>query len=135
MTDIKATKLLDAAKQALESLERMKSYGNIFLFRSYEMNPYDQVCEAITSLRQAISELEQRSITEAEQEPDYKAIGKQAYESGYSTGYMDGATKTREAYLQEIEELETENRMLRARNERLTMAMKHLERIIQENVR
>lgn len=38
-------------------------------------------------------------------------------------------------YVALIEELETENRMLRARNERLTMAMKHLERIIQENVR
>ena len=38
-------------------------------------------------------------------------------------------------YVSIIEELEAENRMLRARNERLTMAMKHLERIIQENVR
>ena len=38
-------------------------------------------------------------------------------------------------YVALIEELEAENRMLRARNERLTMAMKHLERIIQENVR
>ena len=28
-----------------------------------------------------------------EQEPDYKAIGQQAYESGYSTGYMDCAVK------------------------------------------
>ena len=38
-------------------------------------------------------------------------------------------------YVSIIEEMEAENRMLRARNERLTMAMKHLERIIQENVR
>ena len=38
-------------------------------------------------------------------------------------------------YVAIIEELEAENRMLRTRNERLTMAMKHLERIIQENVR
>lgn len=28
---------------------------------------------------------------------DYKAIGKQAYESGYSTGYMDGAIKAHES--------------------------------------
>ena len=38
-------------------------------------------------------------------------------------------------YISIIEELETENRMLRARNERLTMAMKKLERILQENLR
>ena len=38
-------------------------------------------------------------------------------------------------YVAIIEELEAENRMLRTRNERLTMAMKKLERIIQENVR
>jgi hypothetical protein len=39
------------------------------------------------------------------------------------------------AYISIIEELETENRMLRARNERLTMAMKKMERILQENLR
>lgn len=38
-------------------------------------------------------------------------------------------------YVALIEELETENRMLRARNERLTMAMKQVERILQENLR
>ena len=38
-------------------------------------------------------------------------------------------------YISIIEELETENRMLRARNERLTMAMKKMERILQENLR
>ena len=38
-------------------------------------------------------------------------------------------------YVSIIEELETENRMLRTRNERLTMAMKKLERILQENLR
>ena len=38
-------------------------------------------------------------------------------------------------YIGIIEELETENRMLRARNERLTMAMKKMERILQENLR
>lgn len=39
------------------------------------------------------------------------------------------------AYISIIEELETENRMLRTRNERLTMAMKRMERILQENLR
>jgi hypothetical protein len=39
------------------------------------------------------------------------------------------------AYISIIEELETENRMLRARNERLTMAMKKMERVLQENLR
>lgn len=38
-------------------------------------------------------------------------------------------------YISIIEELETENRMLRARNERLTMAMKKMERTLQENLR
>ena len=38
-------------------------------------------------------------------------------------------------YISIIEELETENRMLRARNERLTMAMKKMERVLQENLR
>jgi hypothetical protein len=38
-------------------------------------------------------------------------------------------------YISLIEELETENRMLRSRNERLTKAMKQLERIVQENIR
>ena len=38
-------------------------------------------------------------------------------------------------YVSIIEELETENRMLRARNERLTMAMKKMERVLQENLR
>ena len=38
-------------------------------------------------------------------------------------------------YISIIEELETENRMLRTRNERLTMAMKKMERILQENLR
>ena len=38
-------------------------------------------------------------------------------------------------YISIIEELETENRMLRARNERLMMAMKKMERILQENLR
>lgn len=38
-------------------------------------------------------------------------------------------------YVALIEELEAENRMLRSRNERLTMAMKQIERILQENTR
>jgi predicted transcriptional regulator len=50
-----------------------------------------------------------------------------------------GVTKPDEThstvYISIIEELETENRMLRARNERLTMAMKKMERILQENLR
>lgn len=49
-----------------------------------------------------------------------------------ATGVTDGDIHSA-TYVSIIEELEAENRMLRARNERLTMAMKHLERIIQEN--
>ena len=33
------------------------------------------------------------ALAKPEQELDYKAIGQQAYESGYSTGYMDCAVK------------------------------------------
>ena len=33
------------------------------------------------------------ALAQPEQELDYKAIGQQAYESGYSTGYMDCAVK------------------------------------------
>ena len=40
---------------------------------------------------------------EPEQEPDYKAIGQQAYESGYSTGYMDCAVKMKAQPEQEKE--------------------------------
>ena len=49
------------------------------------------------------------------------------------TSPQEGTHST--VYISIIEELETENRMLRARNERLTMAMKKLERILQENLR
>lgn len=48
-----------------------------------------------------------------------------------------GVTKPEHSatYISIIEELEVENRMLRARNERLTRAMKHLAQYIKENVR
>jgi hypothetical protein len=47
-------------KQALEAMERIKSYGNIFMYRKTERNPYDQAVEAITALRQAIAEAEKQ---------------------------------------------------------------------------
>jgi hypothetical protein len=40
----------EAMKLALEALKRMQRYGNTFGYRSHEQNPYEQVCEAITSL-------------------------------------------------------------------------------------
>jgi hypothetical protein len=46
---------IEAMKLALEALERLKAYGNVFRFRQDEQNPYDQACEAIESLRQAIA--------------------------------------------------------------------------------
>lgn len=51
-----------------------------------------------------------------------------------ATGVTEPETHST-VYIGIIEELETENRMLRARNERLTMVMKKLERILQENLR
>ena len=41
-------------RQALEALERLIRYGDRFLYRSHEQNPYDQVCDAATALRQAL---------------------------------------------------------------------------------
>ena len=52
-----------------------------------------------------------------------------------ATGVTSPADTHSTVYISIIEELETENRMLRARNERLTMAMKKMERILQENLR
>jgi hypothetical protein len=45
----------EALKLALEALKRMKGYGNTFGYRSWEQNPYEQVCEAITAIKQARS--------------------------------------------------------------------------------
>ena len=57
--------LRKAAQQALEALERMRSYGDVFLHRSHEQKPYEQVCDAITALRSALEQPEQdtRSCT------------------------------------------------------------------------
>lgn len=44
-----------ALKLALEALERMKGYGNVFLHHRHTQNPYEQVCEAITALREALA--------------------------------------------------------------------------------
>ena len=63
-----------------------------------------------------------------------KDIDWKAQQKAVATGVTTPETHS-STYVAIIEELEAENRMLRARNERLTMAMKHLERIIQENVR
>jgi len=45
----------EAMKLALEALERMKRFGNTFGYRSHEQNPYEQVCDAITALREALA--------------------------------------------------------------------------------
>ena len=50
---------IEAMKQALAALERMKGYGDVFQYRSDQQNPYDQLCEAITALRAAIEQAEQ----------------------------------------------------------------------------
>ena len=52
-----------------------------------------------------------------------------------ATGVTEPTEVHSTVYISIIEELETENRMLRARNERLTMAMKKMGRILQENLR
>lgn len=40
-----------------------------------------------------LKEAQDKKLAQPKQELDYKAIGQQAYESGYSTGYMDCAVK------------------------------------------
>jgi hypothetical protein len=45
----------EALDLALEALERMKGYGNVFLHRRDERNPHEQVCEAITAINQALA--------------------------------------------------------------------------------
>lgn len=42
-------------EQALESLKRMKQFGNTFGYRSAEQNPYEQVCEAADVLEQVLA--------------------------------------------------------------------------------
>jgi DNA-directed RNA polymerase subunit RPC12/RpoP len=51
---------IEAMKLALEALERLKAYGNVFRFRQDEQNPYDQACEAIAILRTAIEQAEKQ---------------------------------------------------------------------------
>lgn len=53
-----------------------------------------------------------------------------------ATGVSQPEEETHSAtYVSLIEELEAENRMLRARNDRLMNALKQIERIVQENLR
>jgi hypothetical protein len=90
---------IEAMKQWLEALEKSQSALAEEL-SAWDIDPplhhvqdsHDLCGPAITALRQAIAEVEKK-----EQELDYKAIGQQAYESGYTTGYMDGAIKAHEA--------------------------------------
>ena len=45
----------EALRMALEALKRMKSYGNTFAYRKTEQNPHEQVCEALTAIKQALA--------------------------------------------------------------------------------
>jgi hypothetical protein len=55
MTKDEAISTERALDLALEALERMKGYCNVFLHRRDERNPHEQVCEAITAIKQARS--------------------------------------------------------------------------------
>jgi hypothetical protein len=65
----------DALDLALEVLERMKGFGETFVYRSSEQNPYEQVCEAIKAIKQARA-LDKKAENARElgldYEPDYK---------------------------------------------------------------
>ena len=78
-------------KEALTlALEALKLHEKI-------MHPY---CDQQTE--RALKAIEE-ALQSNEQELDYKAIGQQAYESGYSTGYMDCAVKMKAQPEQEPE--------------------------------
>jgi hypothetical protein len=62
----------EALDLALEALERMKGYGNVFLHRRDERNPHEQVCEAITAIKQARSAPVQSCYC-----PNCEAMGKE----------------------------------------------------------
>jgi hypothetical protein len=44
----------EALRLALEALEQIKRYGNNFLYKQTEKNPYEQLCEAITAIKAAL---------------------------------------------------------------------------------
>jgi len=58
---------------ALEALERMKGYGNVFLHRRDERNPHEQVCEAITAIKQARA-LDKKAENARELGLDYEPV-------------------------------------------------------------
>ena len=52
----------EAMKQALKALKRMERYGNVFLHKRHEQSPYEQICEAITALEDALAQPEQEPV-------------------------------------------------------------------------
>jgi len=67
----------EVMQQALEALKRMQRYGNTFGYRSHEQNPYEQVCEAITSLETELAKPDfwegyvPEPVKPAQHEPDW----------------------------------------------------------------
>jgi hypothetical protein len=55
-----------ALKMALKALNRMKGYGNTFAYRQAEQNPHEQVCEAITAIKQALAAPVQECLVHGE---------------------------------------------------------------------
>ena len=60
---------------------------------SPKWKPLETTYGVLTQIDNMTCGLVKEKPAQPEQEPDYKAIGQQAYESGYSTGYMDCAVK------------------------------------------
>jgi hypothetical protein len=46
--------LREAAYKALTALKRIKGYGAIYRFKTNELSPYAQVCEAVTTLEEVL---------------------------------------------------------------------------------
>jgi hypothetical protein len=46
--------LQEAAYKALSALKRIKTYGSIYRYKASEQPPYEQVCEAITTLEKVL---------------------------------------------------------------------------------
>lgn len=48
--------LREAAYKALTALKRIKGYGAIYRFKTNELSPYAQVCEAVAALEAELND-------------------------------------------------------------------------------
>lgn len=49
-------------QQALDALVRMHSYGDVFRYQNWQANPYEQVSDSVTALRERLAQPEQEPV-------------------------------------------------------------------------